>query len=81
MSFFTYLARCSDNTLYTGYCKNIQQREEMHNAGSGARYTRSRRPVKILYFEEYKTKPEAMKREYEIKQLSRPQKEALIASS
>lgn len=78
--FYTYLARCSDNTLYTGYCKDINEREETHNAGEGAKYTRARLPIEIIYFEGFKTKSEAMKREYAIKQLSRKEKETLVVS-
>lgn len=81
MSFFVYLAQCADNTFYTGYTSNIEKREAVHNKGEGAKYTRARLPIKIIYSEEFSTKSEAMKREYEIKQLTREQKEKLIASS
>ncbi|PCI25652.1 hypothetical protein COB57_00320 [Candidatus Peregrinibacteria bacterium] len=81
MNYFTYLARCSDNSLYTGYCVDINAREDKHNSGEGAKYTRSRRPVKIVYFEGYDTKTEAMRREFEIKKWSKKQKEAFIYSS
>ena len=80
MKFYTYIARCSDNTFYTGYCKDINEREEKHNAGEGAKYTRARTPIEIVYFEGFETKSEAMKREYAIKQLTRKEKEALIES-
>ena len=75
---YSYIARCSDNTLYSGYTNNLKKREDAHNEGKGARYTKSRRPVKIVYYEEFKTKSEAMKREYEFKQLKRSEKEGLI---
>ena len=76
--YFTYLARCSDNTLYTGYTVNIKDREAKHNKGEGAKYTKSRRPIKIVYWEKFKTMSEAMKREIEIKRLPKAQKENLI---
>ncbi len=76
--YFTYLARCSDNTLYTGYCTDVSGREAKHNAGEGARYTRSRRPVKIVYWEEFQSRSEAMRRESQIKRWSRVKKELLI---
>ena len=78
MPFYTYIARCADNSLYTGYCKDINSREEKHNLGKGAKYTKQRRPVKIIYFEKFKTKIEAIKREKQIKKLSKSNKEALI---
>ena len=78
MPFYTYIARCSDNSLYTGYCKNISFREKRHNLGEGAKYTRQRRPVKIVYFEKFKTRIEAMKRERQIKKWSKKEKENLI---
>lgn len=81
MNFFIYIAQCADNSLYTGYTTDLEAREETHNKGEGAKYTRARLPIKIIYTETFKTKSEAMKREYEIKQLTREQKESLIASS
>ena len=78
MSHFVYIIKCVDKTLYTGYTTDIVKRCEVHNKGKGAKYTRSRLPVKVVYWEEYNTKPEAMKREYQIKQLSRKQKMELI---
>ena len=76
--FFAYLARCSDNTLYAGYTNDLEGREAKHNDGKGARYTRMRLPVKIVYSEEFETKSEAMKRECAIKRLQKKDKEALI---
>lgn len=76
--YYVYLACCADNSLYTGYCVDINQREDKHNAGLGAKYTRSRLPVKIVYFEQYLTKSEAMKREKEIKTWTRVRKLELI---
>jgi putative endonuclease len=76
--YYIYLARCSDNTIYTGYTVDIKNREETHNRGEGAKYTKHRRPIKIVYSESFKTKSAAMKREAEIKSLSRIEKEKLI---
>lgn len=75
---YIYIARCGDDTLYTGYTTDLKRREEEHNEGGGARYTRSRRPVEIVYSETFKTRSLATKREYEIKQLKREDKEGLI---
>lgn len=77
---YTYIVKCSDETLYTGWTNNLKKRLEEHNSGKGAKYTKNRRPVELVYFEEYDTKQEAMKREYAIKQLSRQKKLALIHS-
>lgn len=77
---YTYIVKCSDETLYTGWTNNLKKRMEAHNSGKGAKYTKNRRPVELVYFEEYDTKQEAMKREYAIKQLSRQKKLALIHS-
>ncbi|MBP9802613.1 GIY-YIG nuclease family protein [Patescibacteria group bacterium] len=76
--YYFYLARCKDNTLYAGYCANIKDREAKHNEGLGAKYTKYRRPIQIVYFEEFPTRSEAMKREAEIKTWSRLEKEKLI---
>ena len=77
---YTYIVKCSDETLYTGWTNNLKKRLEAHNSGKGAKYTKNRRRVELVYFEEYDTKQEAMKREYAIKQLSRQKKLALIHS-
>ena len=77
---YTYIVKCSDETLYTGWTNNLKKRLEAHNSGKGAKYTKNRRPVELVYFEEYDTKQEAMKRKYAIKQLSRQKKLALIHS-
>lgn len=76
--YYAYLARCSDKTLYAGYTVDVKRRELVHNEGDGARYTRMRRPVEIIYFEEFATRSEAMKREYALKQLDKQQKEQLL---
>ena len=75
---YTYIVRCCDNTLYTGWTTDLDRRMEAHNSGKGAKYTRSRRPVELIYAERFDTKQEAMRREWEIKQLSREEKQLLI---
>ncbi|MEW6712507.1 MAG: GIY-YIG nuclease family protein [Candidatus Riflebacteria bacterium] len=69
-----YLLRCSDNSLYTGITNDLAQRLAAHNAGTGARYTRGRRPVEVIFWEEAADKSEASSREYWIKKLSREEK-------
>ena len=76
---YAYIVKCSDGTYYTGYTNDLEKRLLAHNAGKGAKYTRNRRPVEMVYFEEYEDKSEAMKREYAIKRLTRKQKEKLIS--
>lgn len=75
---YTYIVSCRDGSLYTGWTKDLERRMKAHNEGKGAKYTKSRRPVKLVYYEEFETKEEAMRREYEIKQLTRKKKEELI---
>ena len=75
---YTYIVECSDGTLYTGWTNNLEKRLEAHNAGKGAKYTKTRRPVKLVYQEQFETKEEAMSREYAIKQLTRKEKLKLI---
>ncbi|AUJ53003.1 MULTISPECIES: GIY-YIG nuclease family protein [Staphylococcus] len=75
---FVYIVRCSDNSLYTGYTNNIEVRINKHNAGKGAKYTKIRRPVVLVYQEMYDTKSEALRREYEIKTFTRQRKLKLI---
>ena len=75
-----YIVRCRDGTLYTGIARVLEKRIEEHNAGdTGARYTRSRRPVKLVYAEESLSRSAALRREHEIKRMTRPAKERLIA--
>ena len=76
--FYIYILKCSDGTFYTGYTHNLDNRVALHNEGKGAKYTRGRLPAELVYFEEFLTKGEAMKREYQIKQLSREEKIKLI---
>ncbi|MFH0770446.1 MAG: alpha/beta fold hydrolase [Candidatus Peregrinibacteria bacterium] len=78
MPFFFYLARCSDGSLYAGVTDNLAAREARHNAGTGAKYTRGRGPVKMVYSEEFRTRSEALRREAAVKKLGKKQKEALI---
>lgn len=75
---YCYLVITSKNTLYCGYTTNIDKRVATHNAGRGAKYTKKRLPVQLVYSEEFATKIEAMQREYAIKQLSRDEKLKLI---
>lgn len=76
--YFTYLLECADGTLYCGYTNDLDGRVRTHNAGKGAKYTRSRLPVKVVYYETYQDKSEAMRREAEIKKMSRVKKMTLI---
>ncbi|MBT4120104.1 MAG: GIY-YIG nuclease family protein [Candidatus Peribacter sp.] len=78
MSHYFYLARCSNGSLYSGYCKDLKSREEMHNSGKGAKYTRAHLPVKIIYSEEFDTVSEALKREAQVKKFPKSRKEELI---
>lgn len=75
---YTYMLRCRDGSLYTGWTNDLEKRVDEHNKGKGAKYTRTRRPVELVYYEEFATKQEAMKREYAIKQLKREEKLKLI---
>lgn len=75
---YVYIARCKDGSLYTGTCVNVREREAAHNAGRGAKYTRARRPVRIVYTEEYNTLSQARRRETEIKRWPLATKQALL---
>lgn len=75
---FVYILRCVDNSLYCGWSNDIEKRLKIHNLGRGAKYTRARLPVELVYFEVYDNKIYAMKREYEIKQMNKEDKEKLI---
>lgn len=77
---YVYILRCIDNSLYTGWCKDLDKRVKLHNSGKGAKYTRSHRPCKLVYFEEISVKSEALKREIAIKKLSKQKKEDLVKS-
>lgn len=75
---YTYIVKCSDGSLYTGWTNNIEKRMKAHNDGKGAKYTKSRRPVELIYYEAFKTKEEAMSREYAIKRMTRKKKDLLV---
>ena len=75
-----YIVRCADSSLYTGIAKDLELRLEQHNNGNGAKYTRSRLPVELVYSECSASRSEALKREHQIKQLEREQKKLLIES-
>lgn len=80
MSYFVYILHCSDDTFYTGITTNLEKRLYEHNhLSTGAKYTRSRRPVQIVYSESCQDRSNALKREIEIKKFSRAEKYALIA--
>jgi len=79
-TWFVYILRCDDGSLYTGITNDVIRRCEQHNAGTASRYTRSRLPVELVYQEEPTTKGKALKRELAIKAFSRKSKEALIQS-
>ena len=75
---YTYILRCRDGSLYTGWTNNLEKRLICNNAGKGAKYTKARLPVELAYFETFQTKKEAMQREWEIKKMTRKEKIALI---
>lgn len=76
---YTYILKCRDGSLYTGWTNDLRKRIKAHNEGKGAKYTKSRAPVSLVYFEEYETKQEAQKREYAIKRCTKKQKLSLIS--
>ena len=76
---YTYLRECSAGTLYCGWTNDLEKRVKAHNSGRGAKYTKSRRPVRLVWYETFETKEEAMSREAKVKQLSRNQKDELVA--
>ena len=75
---YVYILRCSDDSLYTGWTNNLEKRIKAHSIGKGAKYTKARLPVELVYFEEFEDKIEAMRREYAIKKLTRKEKLLLI---
>lgn len=75
---YVYILKCKDDTLYTGWTINLDNRIQKHNDGKASRYTRARLPVQLVYFEKFENKINAQKREYAIKQLTRPEKINLI---
>ncbi|MCH4031238.1 MAG: GIY-YIG nuclease family protein [Lachnospiraceae bacterium] len=79
--YYVYLLRCHDGTLYCGSTNNLEHRVKAHNSGKGAKYTKARRPVCLVYSEELSSKSEALRREAAVKKLTRQQKLALIKSA
>lgn len=75
---YVYILRCGDGSLYTGWTNHLEERVAAHQAGRGAKYTRGRGPVELVYWERFSTREEAMRREYAIKRLSRADKLKLI---
>ncbi len=80
MAWFVYVARCGDGSLYTGVTTNPSRRERVHNAGRGGAYTRSRLPVRLVHLEPVVDRGTALRREREIKRLSRGEKEAMVTA-
>jgi putative endonuclease len=80
MAYFCYIVECADGTYYTGWSTDPERRERQHNAGRGARYTRDRRPVRLVYIEEQSDKPSALRRERKIKSYPREKKKKLIGN-
>ena len=76
---YTYIVKCADGTFYTGWTTDVDRRVKCHNDGKGAKYTRPRLPVELVYYEVFESKEEAMRREAAIKKLSRERKELLVA--
>lgn len=76
---YVYMLRCKNNSLYTGWTTNLERRVREHNKGTGSKYVRANRPVELVYFEEMNDRVEAAKREYQIKQLSKDEKELLVS--
>lgn len=77
---YTYILRCVDGTLYTGWTNDLEKRLHAHNSGGGAKYTRSRRPVELVYVEEHESREQAMSREWHIKHMTRERKTELISA-
>ena len=75
---YTYILECADSTLYCGWTNDLEKRLTAHNSGKGAKYTKSRLPVKLVYYETFATPNEAMSREYSIKKMTRSEKLKLI---
>ena len=80
MAFYCYILECADGTFYTGWTTDPSRREKQHNAGRGAKYTRTRRPVRMVYIEEQPDRVTAMKRELVIKKMKRDGKKKLMVS-
>ena len=80
-SHHVYVLRCADDSLYTGYTTDVERRVAEHDSGEGAKYTRGRTPVELVHVESFDSQSAAMSREYEIKQLSRSEKESLVENN
>lgn len=80
MKQYVYIVECADKSLYTGWTTCLEERIRAHNQGRGAKYTRSRGPVRLVYWEEWETKAEALRREAAIKKMSRSRKLQLIGT-
>lgn len=78
---YVYLLRCADGTLYCGWTTDLVARVKAHNSGKGAKYTRSRLPAKLVYYETYADRHEALRREWQLKRLPRAEKLALIRAA
>jgi len=78
---YVYILECADNSLYAGYTNDLDNRLKVHNQGKGAKYTRGRLPVKLVYSENIENKSDALKREYQIKRMTRKRKVELIKIS
>lgn len=78
---YTYMLECADGTFYTGWTNDLPKRLKTHSAGKGGKYTRSRLPVKLVYAEEHEERTDAMRREVQIKRLSRKRKQELLDSA
>ncbi len=79
MSHYAYIVKCADHSYYCGYTNDLEKRIKTHNQGKGAKYTRSRLPVELVYYEVFDSKEEAMSREWHLKQLSHDEKKALAS--
>ncbi len=77
---YTYILECKDGTFYTGWTNNLEKRLKNHNGGKGAKYTKTRLPVSLIYHEGFQTKEDAMRREYAIKHMTRNEKNSLICA-
>ncbi|WP_022773508.1 GIY-YIG nuclease family protein [Butyrivibrio sp. AE2015] len=77
MEYYSYMVRCADGSFYCGYTNDLEKRIKTHNSGKGAKYTRARLPVVLVYYETFKTKEEAMSREWHLKRLTHSQKEKM----
>ncbi len=75
---YVYIIKCKDNSLYTGWTNNLEERFKAHSEGRGAKYTKGRGPLELVYFQEYENKVDAMKREWKIKKLNKKDKLKLI---